>query len=158
MLFELVDTKDELKQIEFMASIIWPIAYKDILSADQIKYMLNKYLTLDAILANIDDGYTYVIIHDEDNKMGFMSYKLMDTQCFLSKLYILPNFQNQGIARKAIEYLQAFKLPITLTVNKHNDNAYQKYLHMGFTVYDSVVTDIGNGYVMDDYCMVLKKD
>lgn len=158
MLFELVDTKDELKQIEFMASIIWPITYKDILSAEQIKYMLNKYLTLDAILANIDDGYTYVIIHDEDNKMGFMAYKLMDTQCFLSKLYILPNFQNQGIARKAIEYLQAFKLPITLTVNKHNGNAYQKYLHMGFTVYDSVVTDIGNGYVMDDYCMVLKKD
>ena len=158
MLFELVDTKDELKQIEFMASIIWPIAYKDVLSADQIKYMLNKYLTLDAILANIDDGYTYVIIHDEDNKMGFMAYKLMDTQCFLSKLYILPNFQNQGIARKVIEYLQAFKLPITLTVNKHNYNAYQKYLHMGFTVYDSVVTDIGNGYVMDDYCMVLKKD
>ena len=158
MIFELVDTNEELKQIEFMASIIWPVAYKNILSNEQIKYMLNKFLTLDSILSSIEDGYTFVIIKEDNNKMGFMAYKLMDTQCFLSKLYILPNFQNQGIASKAIEYLKAFNLPITLTVNKYNENAYQKYLHLGFTVYDSVVTDIGNGYVMDDYCMVLKKD
>ena len=42
---------------------------------------------------------------------------------------------------------------IYLTVNKGNTPSYQIYLHLGFKVIDSVVNDIGHGYVMDDYIM-----
>ena len=47
------------------------------------------------------------------------------------------------------EKLQA----IYLTVNKYNTRAYDIYIKNGYEVIDDVVTDIGNGYVMDDYVM-----
>jgi RimJ/RimL family protein N-acetyltransferase len=45
---------------------------------------------------------------------------------------------------------------IDLTVNKYNTNSIKAYEKMGFEKIDSVVMDIGNGYVMDDY--VMKKE
>ena len=45
------------------------------------------------------------------------------------------------------------KSEVYLTVNKHNDHAIDVYKKKGFTVTDEVVTDIGGGYVMDDYIM-----
>ena len=158
MIYKLVENNTDIKDVEMMASIIWPIAYKDILSTSQIKYMLNKYLSIDAIKNNIDnDNYTYIVLYnDENNKIGFIGYQLNDDNLFLSKLYILPNHQNKGYASMAISYLRQFELPITLTVNKNNKNAYLKYIHLGFKVIDSVVTNIGNDFVMDDYVMELK--
>lgn len=158
MIYKLVETDADIKDVEMMASIIWPITYKDILSTSQIKYMLNKYLSIEAINSSIaNDNYTYIVLYDdENNKIGFIGYQLGDDKLFLSKLYLLPNAQNKGYATKAISYLRQFELPIELTVNKYNKNAYEKYLHLGFKVIDSVVTDIGNDFVMDDYVMQLK--
>ena len=42
---------------------------------------------------------------------------------------------------------------IYLTVNKYNSGSIEVYKKLGFTVADQVVTDIGGGYVMDDYIM-----
>lgn len=154
MNYKLVETSNDINDVVMMASIIWPIAYKEIISVDQIKYMLKKYLSLDSITSNINDGYTYIILLDEnDEKVGFIAYILLEDKIFLSKLYILPKHQGKGYATKVIEYLKSFNLPIELTVNKNNKNAYDKYLHLGFKVIDSVVTDIGNNFVMDDYIM-----
>ena len=157
MKFNVVQSEQDIKNIEMMASVIWPIAYKDILEINQIKYMLNKYLSVAAIKENISNHYTYMILEDEDTKVGFMAYNISDDKLFLSKLYILPNMQNKGYATKAIDYLKKLNLDIELTVNKNNKNAYEKYIHLGFKNINSVVTDIGNGYVMDDYIMKLEK-
>lgn len=40
---------------------------------------------------------------------------------------------------------------VWLTVNKHNDPAIEVYRHWEMKIIRSEVTDIGNGYVMDDY-------
>ena len=42
---------------------------------------------------------------------------------------------------------------IRLTVNKYNQYTIDAYNKWGFKTVDSVVTDIGNGFVMDDYIM-----
>ena len=42
---------------------------------------------------------------------------------------------------------------ITLTVNKNNAIAIEAYRKMGFENAGSIVTDIGGGFVMDDYKM-----
>lgn len=157
MEFKVVQSEQDIKNIEMMASVIWPIAYKDILDINQIKYMLDKYLSVSTIKENLADHYTYMILESEGNKVGFMAYNIFDDKLFLSKLYILPNMQNNGFASEAIEHLKKLNLDIELTVNKNNKNAYDKYIHLGFKNIDSVVTDIGNGYVMDDYIMKLEK-
>jgi len=38
-------------------------------------------------------------------------------------------------------------------VNKRNVRAIKAYQRNGFEIADSVVTDIGGGFVMDDYVM-----
>ena len=42
---------------------------------------------------------------------------------------------------------------ITLTVNKNNHKAIDAYLRLGFDNLGSVVAQIGNGFVMDDFKM-----
>ena len=42
---------------------------------------------------------------------------------------------------------------IRLTVNKYNKNTISAYNKWGFRTIDSVVTDIGEGFVMDDFIM-----
>lgn len=42
---------------------------------------------------------------------------------------------------------------ISLTVNKNNTNSINAYKKMGFVTVESIVMDIGEGYVMDDYKM-----
>jgi ribosomal protein S18 acetylase RimI-like enzyme len=42
---------------------------------------------------------------------------------------------------------------IALAVNKRNSNAIAAYEKWGFHIERSVVKDIGNGFVMDDFIM-----
>ena len=51
--------------------------------------------------------------------------------------------------------MNMFLIKIRLTVNKHNDNSIAAYKKMGFETIDSVKTDIGGGYYMDDFVMEL---
>lgn len=158
MNYKLIETEEEIRNIEMMASIIWPITYKDILSPTQIQYMLNKFLSSDAIKENIEQNYTYILLYDQENKnkIGFATYLLTKDKIFLSKLYLLPLYQNQGYASKLVEFLKSYKLPIELTVNKKNKAAYDKYIHLGFRCINSVVTDIGKDFYMDDFVLLLK--
>ena len=45
---------------------------------------------------------------------------------------------------------------LILAVNKHNANAIAAYRRWGFEVERALVTDIGAGFVMDDYLMVVE--
>ena len=148
-----VEIEKDILLIESLAKIIWNDTYKNILSKEEIEYMLKKYLSLDSISESIKDGYEFELIYEEDSLIGFTSYKIRKDDCFLSKLYILPKFQGKGYATKQIKELIKFGKKITLTVNKNNLNAYNKYLHLGFKVIESIKTDIGSGFIMDDYVM-----
>ena len=137
-----VEIEKDILLIESLAKIIWNDTYKNILSKEQIEYMLKKYLSLDSISESIKDGYEFELIYEEDSLIGFTSYKIRKDDCFLSKLYILPKFQGKGYATKQIKELIKFGKKITLTV--HN---------LGFKVIESIKTDIGSGFIMDDYVM-----
>jgi ribosomal protein S18 acetylase RimI-like enzyme len=45
---------------------------------------------------------------------------------------------------------------LILSVNKRNARAIAAYQRNGFVIAESVVTDIGGGFVMDDYVMAKK--
>ena len=44
---------------------------------------------------------------------------------------------------------------IYLTCNKHNEHSLAVYRKKGFKVIDEAETDIGQGFIMDDYIMEL---
>ena len=76
----------------------------------------------------------------------------------MSKLYIKSSERGKKFGRKAINFIENLAkekmlYKITLTVNKNNVNSINAYKKMGFVNTGSVVKDIGNGFVMDDYKM-----
>lgn len=87
--------------------------------------------------------------------------KRIKIKFFLSKLYIKKNFRGNGYSKillnRVINFAKENDLgSIYLTVNKHNSNTISIYKHLRFKIIDSVETDIGNSFIMDDYIMELK--
>lgn len=151
----LVETKENIRKISKMSRTIWTEAYADLLSQAQIEHMLTTFLSVEAIKQQINSGFEYYLIKG-DKPVGFAAIKSEDDKVFLSKIYIYKEYRHQGYLRDFVEKLKDRQKPIHLTVNKYNESAIQAYLKLGFTIEQSIVTDIGQGFVMDDYVMVLQ--
>ena len=101
--------------------------------------------------------YTYLAVYDDEDLCGYIAVKPKDDdRFFLSKLYLRKEKRGEKMATLMMKCLlseaeNTAKKSVYLTVNKHNSHAIEVYKKSGFEIIDSVVTDIGNGYVMDDY-------
>lgn len=155
-MFILVETKENIKKISKMSKSIWKETYGDILSADQIDYMLDMFLSKEAIKEQINQGYQYYVIKT-DKPCGFAAVKV-DDKVFLNKIYLLKDYRQKGILKDFINKMKDYSKPIYLTVNKKNTVAITAYEHMGFKITDQITTDIGNNYVMDDFVMTYSDD
>jgi diamine N-acetyltransferase len=76
----------------------------------------------------------------------------------LHKLYVHPASQRQGLGSRLLAHTETIArergfASLILNVNKKNQNAIAAYLKNGFRIRDTVVVDIGNDFVMDDYVM-----
>lgn len=150
----LVETKENIKKISKMSRTIWTEAYEKILSKEQIDYMLTTFLSVQSIKDQINAGFEYYIIK-ADKPVGFAAIKEESNKVFLSKIYIYKEYRNQGFMHGFIDKIKERHKPIYLTVNKHNLDAIKAYQKMGFNIQNEIVTDIGQGYVMDDYVLEL---
>ena len=145
----------ELKELEELAREVWYESYEKLLGKDQVKYMLKRFQCETAFNDQLKEGYIYRLYEDNGKPVGYSASKLEGDRIFLSKLYLKKEYHGHGIGKMMIEdvislYPSATK--IYLTVNKYNPT-YNIYKHLGFEVIDAVVTDIEEGYVMDDYVM-----
>ncbi len=155
-MFILVETKENIKKISKMSRTIWTEAYEKILSKEQIDYMLTTFLSVPSIKDQINTGFEYYIIKG-DKPVGFAAIKDETDKIFLSKIYIYKEYRNQGFMRGFIEKIKERNKPIYLTVNKYNLDAIKAYQKMGFEIKNEIITDIGKGYVMDDYVLELSQ-
>lgn len=154
-----VESEEELLLTEKLADIVWREHYIPIVGKAQIDYMLEKFQSVSAMTQQIKDGYLYYLIYDEDEPAGYFAIQKRDNSLFLSKLYVLSQWRNRGLARQAMAFIEDHarreKLDnISLTVNKENHGSIKAYLQMGFENVGPVVADIGRGYVMDDFKML----
>lgn len=159
--FETVKSTN-IPQLAQLADTIWHEYWTEILSPQQIDYMIEKFQSETAILKQYrKDHYTYYFIKLNNNNAGYFGISAQKDYLFLSKLYISKHYRHQGIGSKAFEEIIKIAKTknynkIQLTVNKYNENTIKAYQKWGFVTIDSVVTDIGNGFVMDDYIMEYK--
>ncbi|HKL61147.1 MAG TPA: GNAT family N-acetyltransferase [Acholeplasma sp.] len=156
-MYKLVETKEDIRKISKMAGNIWHEAYKDMISLDQIDYMLDKFLSIKAIKEQINEHYDYFILRGE-KPAGFAAILHKDNEVFISKLYVYKDDRGKGLTTLFIDYTKSFKKPMYLTVNKTNLKAVKLYERLGFKITESVVSDIGSGYVMDDYVLRYEHD
>lgn len=87
-----------------------------------------------------------------------MAIKPEDNFLFLSKLYVAETSRGKGVGRVALNFIdeEAKKqqlLGIRLKVNKYNTASIAVYEKLDFKNVKASVTDIGNGFVMDDFEM-----
>lgn len=80
---------------------------------------------------------------------------------FISKIYLHAEERGKGFASATIRFYEDLCRTRSLhaaylTVNKHNELGIRAYRAKGFETIDAVETDIGNGFIMDDYIMELQ--
>ena len=157
-------TINDIKLIQNIVQITWPITYGEILSKEQLSYMLDLFYSTEALTEQYDkkEQLFYMIYEDETN-IGFIGiehhYK-GKTITKIHKIYLLPETQGKGIGKKVIDEIGKLALEnnstiLSLNVNRFN-SALGFYKKIGFEVVDEVNIEIGNGYLMEDYVMEKK--
>ncbi len=154
-------TTENLTEVIQLAELVWWNHYPGIISNEQIEYMLSRGYNKETITHELEGGTIHwVTMHNEDELIGFASYGPISDgeEMQLYKLYIHPGFQRTGCGTALMHYLQEKATEnghkhLVLTVNKHNHNAISAYLKNGFVIREPIITDIGNGFYMDDYIM-----
>ena len=141
-----------------VAEEIWNEYFPPIIGQKQVDYMLEKFLSPEALVEQINSGYEYFVFSYEYTFAGFAGIHEEDGKLFLSKLYVHKDFRGMGIASYLFEkFIEICKMrnlnKIWLTCNRHNEHSLKVYEHRGFKTVREEVTDIGNGYVMDDYVL-----
>lgn len=143
------------------AKSIWNEYFIDIITQEQIDYMVDKFQSYPALTKAInEEQYTYFLAFDEDVCFGYCGIRVDQERLFLSKLYVAKTYRGKGLSSKLFQKAKEFAheqhcISIYLTCNKYNQHSLDVYKHHGFQCIDSVQTDIGRGFIMDDYILEL---
>lgn len=143
-----------------LADTIWREHYTPIIGKGQVDYMLERFQSAPAIAKQVAGGLRYFLLLYNSNPSGYLAFEKRQDSLFLSKIYVLADLRGKGLGREAMSFVvEQARLAacqrITLTVNKNNASSIAAYLHMGFRQGSAIQQDIGNGYIMDDYLMIL---
>ncbi|WP_245752185.1 GNAT family N-acetyltransferase [Algoriella xinjiangensis] len=154
--FHTVNDKN-IHLIQPLAHTIWNECYKDLLSEDQINYMIEMMYSNEKINEGIANGDVWEILKVDNIPAGYLHYKLEeDNTVFLSKIYLKEDTQFKGIGQLMLNRVVDYAIDknakaVHLTVNKNNAKAIRFYEKNGFKNIESKTFDIGNGYIMDDF-------
>ena len=152
-------TRPQIETVARLARVIWLDHYFPIIGKEQTEYMLEKFQSAEAISCQIKtENHQYFLIAPDEIPVGYLGLQPRDNDLFLSKIYIKSSHRGRGFGKKAIQHTEQVakelrKPAITLSVNRHNATSIAAYSRYGFRIIDEAVTDIGNGFVMDDYIM-----
>lgn len=160
--FTPVATADDQAALARMANDIWHEYWPALIGEAQTDYMVDRFQSLEAIQTDMaENGYEYWFVEDADgNALGYTGGHVeADTnRFFISKIYLAASARGKHLCSQTVRFYDELcrergLAAMYLTVNKHNELGVRAYTGNGFRVIESVVTDIGDGFVMDDYIM-----
>lgn len=150
--------------INRLAQMVFPNTYSDILSPEQLVYMMDWMYAPENICKQMEEeGHVYFIAYEEYEPCGYLSIQQQEKDVFhLQKIYVLPYFQGAHcgsfLFREAIKYIKEIHPEpclMELNVNRNN-KALNFYERMGMKKLREGDFSIGNGYYMNDYIMGLE--
>jgi GNAT superfamily N-acetyltransferase len=152
-------TSRDFSAIRAVVHEVWPIAYRDMITAEQITYML-EWMYSDESLRKQgnEEGCVFLAYEEGNHVLGFASFSEIETSLFkLHKLYVYTHQHGKGIGKALLDEVKKRAgalggTAIELQVNKKNV-AQHFYSKQGFTIAHELVLDIGDGFVMDDFVM-----
>lgn len=154
-------TEADLPAIAELAQVIWRACYPGIISTQQIDYMLAQMYSLDELRREIRAcGIRYDRLLLGEVLAGYASYgpAAQPQVIKLHRLYLRPEWHGRGWGSRMLQHVAkearaAGARRLILSVNKCNAKAMTAYRCNGFVITGTLVTDIGGGFVMDDYIM-----
>jgi GNAT superfamily N-acetyltransferase len=154
-------TEADLPAIAKLAGVIWRACYPGIITSEQIDYMLARMYAPGVLREEIrSQGIRYDLLLVDGKPVGFASYGPASEPGVmkLHKLYLLPEMHGCGLGSRLLQHVErevraGAGRRLVLSVNKRNARAIAAYKRNGFVTVNSVATDIGGGFVMDDYIM-----
>ena len=158
----------DLQTIQDMAQVVFRQTYKDIISPDQMDYMMEMMYSIPNLEKQLEEGHKYYIALLEDKACGYVSVQQEGTDSagieifHLHKIYVMPDMQGRGIGLQlfntAVSHVSSAvsgrPARIELNVNKHN-KAVKFYKHLGMRILLEEDFPIGNGFYKTDYIMGL---
>lgn len=162
LLIRPADTSD-VAMIEQLARRIWPATYSNILTPEQLNYMLDYFYDPASLEKQMTEmNHHFIICTLNEEPVGFASWSLIDKTGIykLHKLYVDTAIQGKGIGKKLVDYIEEKLLAnkaaaLRLNVNRHN-KARQFYEKIGFSIIGEEDVDIGHGIYQMDYIMEKK--
>ena len=164
--FEPITTAEGRRELADMAYEIWNEYWPAIIGQAQVDYMVANFQSLEAIERDVAEHayeYWFVVAEEEDGQRRTVGYtgghvEPETNRFFISKIYLLAPERGRGFASKTIRFYEELCAErgleaMYLTVNKYNELGVRAYLGKGFVTIDSVETDIGEGFIMDDFIM-----
>ena len=155
-----VDAGDA-ESIAKLARVVWRHAYVNIITEQQMDYMLNERYNVARLLDELkmNDLWWDKAVLDGQLIAFASTFKTENTvEMKLDKLYVDPQQQRCGLGEKMIAHISRRALrdgfkALILAVNKQNSQAIAAYKKYGFNVREAVCVDIGGGFFMDDFIM-----
>lgn len=162
----------EVAELSELAEEIWRECYAELLSTAQIDYMLEWMYAPDHLRDEMESQgieYFWLMLpagagHAGQRTCGFLAFGSGENadEIFLHKLYVHFEHRGRGVGAAAMAWLEEqgrrrtgrrFS-KVRLRVNRGNAPAIRAYQRAGFQIVDELCSDIGGGYVMDDFVMV----
>lgn len=151
-------TISDIPVIHHLAHEIWWPTYKDVLSDEQITFMLDKMYAEDSLIKQFENGNTFLILYSNGSPKGFASFSKTDIDKIykLQKIYVHPDQQGQGAGKKLIEFVEneVKKLGaenLILNVNRGNKARFF-YEKVGYKIIEEVDISYFH-FIMDDFVM-----
>jgi len=157
--FVKVDNDDLVFEVESLACFIWREYFPSLIGEAQVEYMLDKLQSKKAISQQLKEGYSYYLVRGETGKYaGYFCIQPQADKLFISKIYLKSDVRGKGFGKKILLFIEKLAeqmgySKVWLTVYKENTSSIKFYEKSGFKLAGSIVTDIGGGFIMDDYKM-----
>lgn len=151
-------TINDIEVIRSLSFRIWPQTYSDILSQEQIDYMLELMYSKEALETQMREGHSFYLLYSDQEPVGFASVNELSAGVFkLQKIYVLPQEQGKGsgkfLLQAIVDKLKKVNAKVLqLNVNRNN-RAQSFYKKLGFSIVKSEDIEIGKGFFMNDYVM-----
>ena len=161
-----VETPEDRAALATLASEIWHEYWPALIGEAQTDYMVEQFQSLEAIERDVaEHAYEYWFLRtaEDGRTVGYTGGRVEPetNRFFISKIYLLKEHRGEGLCSATIRFYERLARErgldaLYLTVNKRNEMAIRAYKAKGFEVIDAAETDIGDGYIMDDYIMEKK--
>ncbi|MHC2990751.1 GCN5 family acetyltransferase [Pontibacter sp. HJ8] len=150
-------TLADIPTLHELAAAIWEPTYSPILTKEQIDYMFQLIYTPEALLQQMQQGQSFLILYNGPEPIGFAAFSAKEEQVYkLNKIYLLPERQGEGLGKLLLDTVEEEVSAqgaqfLDLNVNRHN-KAKRFYERCGYHVHQEEDIPIGP-YWMNDYIM-----